>query len=171
MGGPRKMYVHSIDAAAAQSPEIRSFYYIYLPQRRIIADFYTLLPEESYDYRMVDGADTPRESLVHILQTHLQYLDGVTSGTLDFAAVAPPSDQSKEGLLREMDRVEERTWDFLSHANFDPDAPVEAPWGTMRAGDAVFLTRDHDILHVGWNLALMDHLVMERFPSLKQHWG
>ena len=39
------------------------------------------------------------------------------------------------------------------------------------AGDAIFLLRDHDILHVGWNLALMDHLNMERFPSLREHWG
>ena len=41
----------------------------------------------------------------------------------------------------------------------------------MRAGDAIFLLRDHDILHVGWNLSLMDHLDMERFPSLREYWG
>ena len=59
------MYGNSIDPGLAHSAEARGFYHIYLPQRRILADFYTLLPEESYDYRMVDGADTPRESFLH----------------------------------------------------------------------------------------------------------
>ncbi len=165
------MYVHSIDPGLARSSEARGFYYIYLPQRRILADFYTLLPEESYDYRMVDRADTPRESLLHILATHYQYLEGIRTGRLTFPEVGAPSDTTKAALLAGMDRIEEETWDFLSSASFDPDATVEAPWGKMRAGDAIFLLRDHDILHVGWNLALMDHLNMERFPSLREHWG
>jgi hypothetical protein len=29
----------------------------------------------------------------------------------------------------------------------------------------------NDILHVGWNLALMDHFNMPRFESLVQYWG
>ena len=108
---------------------------------------------------------------MHILRTHGQYLAGVTSSRLSFAKRAAPSDLTKAVLLAEMDRIEEETWGCLSDAGFDPDATVEAPWGEMRAGDAIFLIRDHDILHVGWNLALMDHLNMERFPSLIEHWG
>ena len=27
------------------------------------------------------------------------------------------------------------------------------------------------ILHIGWNLALMDHLNMARYDMLKQYWG
>ena len=49
-----------------------------------------------------------------------------------------------------LDRIEKETWD-LSGAGL-----LEAPWGKMRAGDAIFLLRDHDILHVGWKL--IDHL-------------
>ena len=165
------MYVHSVDPGLAHSAEAKGFYYIYLPQRRILADFYTLLPKESYDYRMVDGADTPRESFLHILATHYQYLDGIRTGRLTFSEVDAPSDATKAALLAEMDRIEEETWGCLSGAGFDPDAAIEAPWGKMRAGDAIFLLRDHDILHVGWNLALMDHLDMERFPSLREYWG
>ena len=165
------MYVHSIDPGLAHGAEARSFYHIYLSQRRILADFYTLLPEESYDYRMVDGADTPRESFVHILATHYQYLEGIRTGRLTFSEVDAPSDAAKAALLAKLDRIEEEMWDHLSGAGFDPDAAIEAPWGEMRAGDAIFLLRDHDILHVGWNLALMDHLDMERFPSLREHWG
>ena len=103
------MYVHSIDPGLARSSEAHGFYYIYLPQRRILADFYTLLPEDSYDYRMVDGADTPRESFLHILATHYQYLDGIRTGQLTFSEVDAPSDATKAALLAEMDRIEEET--------------------------------------------------------------
>lgn len=29
----------------------------------------------------------------------------------------------------------------------------------------------HEILHQGWNLAIMDHLAIERFPALQEMWG
>jgi hypothetical protein len=46
------------------------------------------------------------------------------------------------------------------------------PWGgSIQALDTLYLIRDHEILHVGWNLAIMDHLEMERFQSLKDAWG
>ena len=70
-----------------------------------------------------------------------------------------------------MDRIEEETWDCLSGTGFDPDATIEAPWGKMRAGDAIFLLCDHDIAPRRMDLALMDHLDMERFPSLREYWG
>ena len=35
----------------------------------------------------------------------------------------------------------------------------------------LFFPRDHDILHIGWNLALADHLDLPRLPSLSAYWG
>ena len=131
------MYVHSINPNDTRHAEARNFYHIYLPQRTILADFYSLLPEESYDYRMVDRADTPRQSFLHILATHRQYLDGIKNGALTFAEPEAPSDVTKPGLLAAMDRIEQETWEHLSSAAFDPDAAVEASWGRMRAGDAI----------------------------------
>jgi hypothetical protein len=49
---------------------------------------------------------------------------------------------------------------------------VEVPWGgKMNVVDVLFFLRDHDILHIGWNLALMDALNMPRYPALVQYWG
>ena len=76
---------------------------------------------------MVDGADTPRESFLHILATHYQYLDGIRTGRLTFSEVDAPSDATKAALLAELDRIEEETWGRLSGAGFDPEATVEAP--------------------------------------------
>ena len=46
------------------------------------------------------------------------------------------------------------------------------PGGHNQAGiDLLFFLRDHDILHISWNLALMDLLNVPRFPSLSKYWG
>lgn len=62
--------------------------------------------------------------------------------------------------------------DVSSIKNPQVRSQVEVPWGgRMNAVDLLFFLRDHDILHIGWNLAVMDHLNMPRFESLIQYWG
>ena len=41
----------------------------------------------------------------------------------------------------------------------------------MNGIDLLFFLRDHEILHIGWNLAVMDYLDLPRYPSLIQYWG
>jgi hypothetical protein len=57
------------------NPQVRQFYALYWPQREILYEFFCLLSEPQFDFRMVDTperkADTPRESLVHILYVQL----------------------------------------------------------------------------------------------------
>jgi hypothetical protein len=102
-----------INLSSIQNLQVRTFYALYWPQHQIIIDFFNRLPEEQFDFRMVDAparkAETPRESLAHIIYVNLM--------------------------------------------------------------DVLFFLRDHDILHVGWNLAYMDHLNLPQFDSLIQYWG
>jgi len=76
---------------------------------------------------------------------------------------------SKEQLLAEMDRIEQEMFDYVTDEGFE--AIVQVPWGQMEGVDVLFFLRDHDILHIGWNLAVMDHLNVERYPSLIENWG
>lgn len=166
-----------IDANAIQNPEVRNYYFIALPLRQIIRDFYALLPEEHYEARLVDQptrkSDSPRESLIHILKTELAYFKAIQTGTLDFEtpdasayrAMAPAA------LLTELDTLDEAVFNYVADSKFNSEATVTVPWGTLRAVDVLYLIRDHDLLHIGWNLAIMDHVGMERFPSLKAYWG
>lgn len=166
-----------VDRERIADPRARLFLDQHLQQRRILADFYALLPEEHYDYRLVDRpdrrADSPRESLAHILHVHGVYVRAARTGVLAFddAGERRCPDDSKRALLEELDRLGEELVELLCDPGFDLDAPVEAPWGHESALSALYLIRDHDILHVGWNLAVMDHLGMERFPSLREYWG
>jgi len=169
--------VFEIDVHAISRPEVRVFYMLFWEQRRILRDFFHRLPAEQYDFRMVDRpdrqADTPRQSLAHILETQHVFLRGVRSGVLRFAdsGVAHLYDLEKEALLAELERLDREMYALLTHAAFDSTATVQAPWGELDALNLLYFLRDHDILHIGWNLALMDHLALPRYASLNQYWG
>lgn len=167
-----------VDIGSIQNPQVRVFYSLWWPQHQIIIDFFNRLPEEQFDYRMVDTperkSDTPRESLAHLLYVQLVYLSGVKTGKLEFKSMGVEHyvNLSKDRLLAELERIDQEMLAYLTAETFDSQGAVEVFWGgKMSAVDVLFFLRDHDILHIGWNLALMDHLNVPRFESLIQYWG
>lgn len=167
-----------LDITAIKNPQVRTFYSLCLPQHQAVYDFFSRLTEEQFDYRMVDttdrNSDTPRESLAHILYVQLVYLNGVKTGKLEFKSMGVEHyrEMAKEQLLAEMERIDTEMLAYLTDGTFDSDTRVAVFWGgDMNAVDVLYFLRDHDILHIGWNLALMDHLSIPRFESLIQYWG
>jgi uncharacterized damage-inducible protein DinB len=166
-----------IDISSIQNPRVRFFYSVYWPQRQVLRDFFALLPEEQFDYRMVDTAnrksDTPTESLAHILQVQLVFLNGAKTGKLEYKPMGVEHywQMTKEQLLSEMERVDSEMFAYLTAESFDSDRGIVVPWGEMNVIDLLLFLRDHDILHIGWNLALMDHLDLPRYESLSMNWG
>lgn len=167
----------AIDVDSIGNPAVKQFFQAYLPQRQIIRDFYNLVPDDKLDYRLVDSAsrkaDSPHESLVHILETQLAYFDGLKSGGLSFDSMGAERYQamSKGQLLHDLAALDEEMYRHTSAKEFDPMFKVETSWGEETALSVLYLVRDHDVLHIGWNLALMDHLGMERYQSLVDIWG
>lgn len=166
------------DIASIKNAHIQVFYSLWWPQHKILYDFITLLTEEQFDFRMVDlpfrKADTPRESLAHLLYVQLVYLNAVKTGKLEFKSLGTEHHKTmtKEQLLAEWECVDEEMFAYLTAEPFDSQCQVEVPWGgKMNAVDLLFFLRDHDILHIGWNLAVMDHLNVPRYESLIQYWG
>ncbi len=167
-----------IDIASIENPKVRAFYALTWTQHQILWDFYACLAEEQYDFRMVDRperrADTPRESLAHILYVQLVYLNAMKTGRLEFKSMGSEhhATMKKPDLLAEWIRIDREMFLFLTSPEFNSDSQVEVPWGgAMNAVDLLFFLRDHEILHIGWNLAIMDHLNIPRYPSLIQYWG
>jgi uncharacterized damage-inducible protein DinB len=166
------------DIDSIHNPTVRTFYSLWWPQHQIVYDFFSRLNEEQFDYRMVDTpekkSDSPRESLAHLLYVQLVYLNGVRAGKLAFTSVCVEhyKSLSKEQLLTEWERIDQEMLTYLTAQTFDGQTMVDVPWGgSMNAVDLLFFLRDHDILHIGWNLALMDHLNVQRFESLIRYWG
>ncbi len=161
-----------------KNPQVRNFYSLWWPQHQIIYDFFARLTEEQFDYRMVDTpdrkSDTPRESLAHILYVQLVYFNGVKTGKLEFKSMGVEHyrEMTKGQLLAELGRIDQEMLAYLTAETFDSRRRVAVFWGdAMNAVDVLYFLRDHDILHIGWNLALMDHLSVPRFESLIQYWG
>jgi hypothetical protein len=104
----------------------------------------------------------------------LVYFNGVKTGKLEFKSLGVEHyrELTKDQLLAEMGRIDQEMLAYLTAETFDSDRRVAVFWGgEMNAVDVLYFLRDHDILHIGWNLALMDHLNIARFESLIQYWG
>jgi hypothetical protein len=104
----------------------------------------------------------------------LVYFAGTKTGKLEFKdmGVEHYKTLSKDQLLSEVERIDQEMFAYLTGDSFDSSSQVEVPWGSkMNVVDVLFFLRDHDILHVGWNLAVMDAVNMARYPALIQYWG
>jgi uncharacterized damage-inducible protein DinB len=168
----------NIDISSIKNPQVKTFYALRWSQHLIVVEFYQRLEETQYDFRLVDTperkSDTPRQSLAHLLYVELVYFNGVKTGKLEFKdmGVEHYKSKTKDQLLTEVERIDQVVFAHLTSDTFDSLLLVEVPWGgRMNVMDMLFFLRDHDILHIGWNLALMDALKIPRYPALIQYWG
>lgn len=86
-----------------------------------------------------------RESLAHILQVQLIYLNGVKTGKLEFKSMGVKQDweMDKEGLLAEMNRIDDEMFTYLNGDAFESNSKVAMPWGKMNVLDELFFQRNH----------------------------
>jgi hypothetical protein len=171
------------NAAAISSKAARDFLARFMLNREVNREFYRLVPAEQYDYHMVDTktrrSDSPRESLLHQLYVVRNYVYSVSHGVMQWGAereralMAPALHTwDKKRLLAELDRTEAALIELLSRADIE-ELRVRVPWQeeplpALRLLESLI---DHEVLHTGWNLALMDHLDIPRFPALREVWG
>jgi hypothetical protein len=175
--------VSALDTSTIISPEARNFWWRFLLNREVNREFYRRVPAEKLDYRMVDTktrrSDSPRESLLHQLYVVRNYVHSVKTGVMQWgpereALLLAPALQTwdKKRLLAEMQRTEEDLAGLLSLPDIDART-VKVLWrvNPLPALHLLDGLNDHEILHTGWNLALMDHLQIERYPALTKLWG
>jgi hypothetical protein len=104
----------------------------------------------------------------------LVYFDSLKTGRLEFKSMGSEHYAAlpRAQLLAELERNDAEMFAYLTAETFDSHRTVEPFWGGRMNGiDVLFFLRDHDILHIGWNLALMDHLSLPRYESRVQCWG
>jgi len=147
--------------------------------REINRIYYQLVPEEQYDYRMVDTltrkSDSPRESLNHHIGITRDYIEGINTGLIQFNLQYEDLREktlSKEVLLNKFQETETTILQLL----FEKDMTkiyIKAPWRPEKspAIEVLWGLNSHEIFHTGWNVAVMDHLDIPRFPELKAIWG
>jgi uncharacterized damage-inducible protein DinB len=173
----------ALDTSKIASREAKRFLGQFMLNRDVNREFYRRVPADKLDYRMVDTktrrSDSPRESLLHQLFVVRNYVHSVKTGLLQWGderealLMAPAlSRWGKQRLLEEMQRTEQELVDLLALPEIE-SRTVKVGWQDepMPAIRLLHSLNDHEILHTGWNLALMDHLGMERYPALRELWG
>lgn len=161
-----------------KNPQAQFFINQYLRDREINYQFFKRVPEDKMNFRMVNTkkrrSDSPKESLIHQIDTTRDYINGIKTGVLRFGINYPDLKPSltKNQLLKKWGEAVEELINLLSDPLIDQKT-VLVPWSQqpIPAIDSLWGLDSHEILHQGWNLALMDHLDIERFPELKAMWG
>lgn len=172
------MKTHIFDTSQITDPEAKRFAISFLQDRAINREYYERVPEDKFDFRMVDTpsrkADSPRESLGHQIGVQHDYMNGITSGTLSFESGDDKQLKklSKNELLKKLQEADEKLIKILSNSEIG-NKKVKVPWSDtpIPAIASLWALDSHEILHTGWNLAVMDHLNIERFDNLKRVWG
>lgn len=169
-----------VDISSITNPEAKRFLIQFFRDRAINREFYEHISEDKFDYRMVDTperkSDSPRESLAHQIDVERDYINGIRTGILKFgieyADLSRPITLNKIQLLKILETGDEELVKLLGDPNIG-DKKVNVPWSKspISAITTLWALDNHEILHTGWNLAVMDHLNIVRFPNLKQMWG
>jgi len=77
-----------MDIPKITDPQAKAFIEQFLRDREINREFYKRVPEDKFDFRMVNTpqrkSDSPRESLAHQIDTTRDYINGVKTGVLQF---------------------------------------------------------------------------------------
>ncbi|MEN9328699.1 MAG: hypothetical protein RI947_1507 [Candidatus Parcubacteria bacterium] len=160
--------------------EAMKFLSQFFGDRAINKEFYQRVPKDMFDFRMVDTprrkSDSPRESIAHQIITQRTYMNAIKTGILKFGEKYPgltePAKLSKEELLQQLDEAEKELVSLLSDPHIE-EKKAKVPWTSepVPVLSMIWALDSHEILHTGWNLAVMDHLGIERFPKLKEMWG
>lgn len=168
------------DLTEITNHEARRFADSFFTNRAINKEFYRRVPEDKFDYRMVDTpqrkSDSPRESLIHQIDVTRNYCNAVKSGILSFETIfedlSEKNNLTKNILLQKLEEGEKELLAILSDADIN-NKKITVPWDTapVAALSVLWSLDSHETLHTGWNLAIMDHLNIERFPALKAMWG
>lgn len=171
----------STDLSAVKDPLHRAFLDQFFTDRQINLEFYRLVPETSYDYRMVKKkaflADSVREGAARQIDISWKYILAIQTGALKLDGLshqkyAKPVQLTKEELLAELSETRNKVFEQIVNGNISGKL-IKVPGSDEPIGviDTLWGLDAHETFYHGWNLSLMHHLGIEKFPQLKAMWG
>lgn len=173
-----------MDISKVTNPEAKRFLIVFLKDRKINREVYKHIPENMFDFRMVNAkmrkSDTPRESLIHQIYVTRNHIHSLKNGNLqwgsdDIYGTLMKEDfknKTKDELLALLAQTEKELIKELSNPHINKKK-IKVDWSSQAipALVSIWSLDRHEVLHTGWNLALMDNLNIERFRELKEMWG
>ena len=142
------------DLSKITNPEAKRVIEQFFRDREINKEFYKLVPEDKFDYLMVDTpqrkSDSPRKSLAHQIDTTRDYINGVKTGALSFGIkyddLTSPDKLSKDELLKKLEEAENELIELLTDPKIG-DKKVKVPWSTV----PIFAIASETLIVVGKN--------------------
>ncbi len=173
----------NFDLQKITNSESKRFLVTLLRNRKINMEFYKRVPKNKLDFRMVDTnerkSDSPRESIVHQIYVTKNYIYSVKVGKQEWSDEryniligSEVTSYSKEQLLSKLEETESELFEILIDPSLS-DKTVKVKWkdDPIPAITSLWGLDSHEVFHQGWNLAIMDHLGIERFPEFEEMWG
>lgn len=163
-----------MDFSMVTNTAAKAFLGKFFSDREINRTVYEQISEEQFGYKMTPKSDTPRQTVGHQIGVEQDYLRAIETGKLEFKSGDNKELKklSKQELLQKLKNEDQRLIDLLNNKE-NCNKKIHVPWSKepILATSMLWGMDSHEILHTGWNLALMDHLGIERFPALKKTWG
>ena len=156
-----------------KNPEAQRFLRSFFMHREINQEFYRLVPEDQYDFKMTPKGDSIVRNLAHQIKVQRWYWRKAVGKTQKIEGETEKLQQkTKSELLQLLDQEDQKMVDLLSdeiaiNKTFEtkwsdkPVTVVQNYWGLY----------EHEILHTGIIICFMEHLNMPRFDKLKYFWG
>lgn len=157
---------------------IQELFDTFKAHRNINRTFFDLLEPKHYDYRMVSTekitSNLPRENIARIIGVTRCYVDSLKSGELilswrDNKDLYPSQDHAKAEFLDLWDQEVNGLESILVDETYK--GLINTYWGESATFGILDVLKNHEILHIGINLTIMDHIGMERFNELIEMWG
>ena len=167
-----------IDISKVKDSEAKRFLKHFFEHREVNREFYQKVSQGKFDFRMVSNpqkkSDSPRESLAHQIKVQKSYIGAIGKGRLKYSDYdhLRLGVKSKKGLLSQLEKIDKELVALLTNSK-NLKKKIKVCWSKERITPVQMLwgLQEHEILHTGWNLALMDHLNIKRFSALKKLWG
>ncbi len=160
------------------NPQALAFHTTFMRHRNINVDFYDLVPEDSFNFKLTPISDSVAESLIHLVDTTRDYYEAIMDAILVFNRQYDDLIRMKTGHFRKNDLIRLIKTSSLELENAlrlsdIGERIVKVKWSEkpIKVLDMLWGLQNHEILHTGWNIAIMDALGIKRFPSLQQMWG
>lgn len=165
-------------------PKLQRSFRKFLGNRAADYEFYQSVTEAQFDQGTVEGSDSPRKELTHMIAHTRLRLEGLRTGNIpnyNVAIVHPEWSNelvgfSREQLLAQLDQVTQELLDMYSKSDIK-DIRIKVPYEgrPIEPDELLADIREHQGLHVGLDISRREILVgaqpESRLPAVKKVWG
>jgi len=177
-------WLKQFDVERISDPKLQRSFRKFLGNRAADYEFYQSVPEAQFDQSIVEGSDSPRKELIHVIAHTRLRSEGLRTGNVpDYKVkVVHPEwfteleGQSREQLLTQLGQVTQELLDIFTKPDIT-NKRITVPFEErpLEPDELLADIRDHQSLHVGLDISRREIIAgsapESRLPGVKKIWG